>query len=104
MFNKKIKPDDFRDWKCVYETSVESEAGLVSAYLKDCGIDCEILSKKDTAYNVNFGDLSAMYLYVPIDQAKEAQNALQEWKEGKIYEEGDEDSQDEDSQDNDLES
>lgn len=84
MFRKKIKPDNIENWKCIYETSIESEAGLVEIFLQNRGIDCQILSKKDTAYNVTFGDLSALYIYVPEAQAGEAEKAIAEWKEGKI--------------------
>ncbi len=88
MFNEKIKPDNVDNWKCVYETSIESEASLVKAFLKDQGLECEVLSKKDSAYTVNFGDLSALFVYVPADQAGKAVEALEEWKEGKIDYEG----------------
>ncbi len=84
MFNKKIEPDKIEDWICVYETSVESEARLVQAFLRDQGITCEVLSKKDSAYNVNFGELSSLFLYVPKDQAKDAESSLAEWKKGNI--------------------
>ncbi|MDG5768000.1 DUF2007 domain-containing protein [Balneolales bacterium ANBcel1] len=86
MFNNKISPDKIEDWTCVYETSIESEAGLVHGFLENRDIPCEILSKKDSAYTVNFGDLSAIFLYVPREHAEDAQKALNEWKEGKIDE------------------
>lgn len=88
MFHEKIQPDKIEDWKCVYETSIESEAGLVQAFLKDQGLMCEVLSKKDSAYTVNFGDLSALFVYVPADQVGKANKALEEWKQGKIDYEG----------------
>ncbi len=88
MFSEKIKPDNVDDWTCVYETSIESEARLVQAFLQDYGLTCEVLSKKDSAYTVNFGDLSALFVYVPTDQAADAKKALEEWKEGKIDYEG----------------
>lgn len=84
MFNKKITPDEIENWKCIYETSIESEAQLVHGFLQDQGLTCEILSKKDTAYNVSFGDLSAIYLYVPLDQVDDAEKSLKEWQEGKV--------------------
>ena len=96
MFNEKIKPDDVNNWKCVYETSIESEARLVQAFLKDQGLECEVLSKKDSAYSVNFGDLSALFVYVPTDQADDAQKALDEWKKGNIDYEGKGEPDDED--------
>lgn len=89
MFNEKIEPEKFENWKCIYETSLESEARLVQAYLQDQGHTCEVLSKKDSAYTVNFGDLSALFVYVPADQADEAEAALQEWKDGKTDYKGD---------------
>lgn len=88
MFSDKMKPDEVDNWKCVYETSIESEARLVQAFLKDQGLECEVLSKKDSAYTVNFGDLSALFVYVPADQADKAFKALEEWKAGKIDYEG----------------
>ncbi|MFO8030044.1 MAG: DUF2007 domain-containing protein [Cyclonatronaceae bacterium] len=96
MFNEKIKPDEVENWECVYETSIESEAGLVQAFLKDQGLECEVLSKKDSAYTVNFGDLSALFVYVPAEQADDARKALSEWKDGKIDYEGKGRSEEED--------
>lgn len=97
MFNKKITPDTVDDWKCVYQTSIESEARLVKAFLQNENLICEILSKKDTAYNVTFGDLSALFVYVPTDQAKKAEKLIQKWKKGEIT---GPDSNDPDSGDN----
>ncbi len=96
MFNEKIQPDNIENWKCVYETSIESEARLVQAFLKDQGLECEVLSKKDSAYTVNFGDLSALFVYVPAEQADDAYKALEEWKQGKIDYEGKGDPDDDD--------
>ncbi len=100
MFSDKIKPDKVDDWTCVYETSIESEARLVQAFLKDQGLTCEVLSKKDSAYTVNFGDLSSLFVYVPADQADDAQSALEEWKEGKIDYEGKDDPDDDEGNGN----
>lgn len=99
MFNERMTPDKFDDWACVYETSLESEARLVQAYFKDQGLTCEVLSKKDSAYNVNFGDLSAIFIYVPNDQVSEAEKALKEWKDGKIDYKGTGDPEDTESSD-----
>ncbi len=94
MFSDKMKPDNVDDWTCVYETSIESEARLVQAFLLDQGLTCEVLSKKDSAYTVTFGDLSSLFVYVPEDQATDAKSALNEWKEGKIDYEGKGDPED----------
>lgn len=88
MLKDKIRPDEFDDWKCVYETSIESEANLVHEYLQDQGVSCQILSKKDSSFNVNFGDLSLIFVYVPENEVRKAEKALKEWKDGKIDYEG----------------
>ena len=80
MFRDKMSPDNIENWKCIYETSLEGEAQLVQAYLRDQGLECQILSKKDSAYSVNFGDLSTIFLYVPDKDQKAALKALEEWK------------------------
>ncbi|MEX0680593.1 MAG: hypothetical protein WD097_04355 [Balneolales bacterium] len=84
MFNKKVRPDNIDNWICIYETSNETEARLVEAFIRNLGMECELLSKKDSAYSVNFGDLSALFIYVPHDKAEEAKKSLKQWKEGKI--------------------
>lgn len=100
MFNEKLSPDKIDDWKCIYETSMESEARLVQAYLQDQGLTCEVLSKKDSAYNVNFGDLSAIFLYVPSEEVSDAEKALKEWKDGTIdFEDPENQGADDDSDD-----
>ncbi len=88
MLKNKINPDDFDDWKCIYETSIESEANLVHGFLQDQGLTCQVLSKKDSAYTVNFGDLSVIFVYVPERDVKKAEKALKEWKDGTIDYEG----------------
>ena len=84
MFHKELGPDRIQDWTCVWQTGVESEAGLVQAFLQNRGFDSRILSKKDSAYTVNFGDLSAIFIYVPDAEAAEALQAIEEWEKGEI--------------------
>ncbi|MDI6401779.1 DUF2007 domain-containing protein [Balneolaceae bacterium ANBcel3] len=84
MFNKPFKPDQIEDWACIYQTGVESEAQLVKGFLSDREINCQILSKKDNPFSVNFGDLSEIFLYVPEAEKEKAEEALKEWKEGSL--------------------
>lgn len=70
------KPDDIRDWTCVFETAVEFEAEIVRSFLADAEIPVQILSKKDSSYPTNHGNLSLIYVYVPQSDEKEAREAL----------------------------
>jgi hypothetical protein len=70
------KPDNIRDWVCVFETAVEFEAELVRSFLADAEIPVQILSKKDTTYTTNIGHLSLIYVYVPQQHEQEAREAM----------------------------
>lgn len=99
MFHKELGPDRIQEWTCVWQTGVESEAGLVQAFLQNRGFDSRILSKKDSAYTVNFGDLSAIFIYVPDTEAEEAKKAIEEWEKGEIVGLPGEDGHDEENGD-----
>ncbi len=81
MFDKKFSPDEIKNWTCVFETSKSFEAEMMKNFLSDQGIPCEILSKKDNVYTVNFSDLSVIYVYVPDENAEAAQKAIAELPE-----------------------
>ncbi len=83
MFNKPT-PDEIKNWVCVHETTMEHDAQMVRNYLRDQEIPCEILSKKDSSYLVNFGDLSVIYVYVHADFEEQAKKAMKEWQDGEI--------------------
>ena len=70
------KPDNIQDWICVFETSIEFEAELVRSFLADADIPVQILSKKDTTYTTNIGNLSLIYVYVPQQHEQEAREAM----------------------------
>ena len=77
-------PDDVKGWTCVYESGAQYDADMVQNYFSDQGIDSQILSKRDSAYNLNVSQMAMVYLYVPDNQIKQAQKALDDWKEGII--------------------
>lgn len=81
MFSK-IKPDDIEGWVCVYETGTEYDAQMVKGYFADQEIHSQILSKRDSAYNMNIGQMSMVYLYVPRELETRALKALDDWKNG----------------------
>jgi len=81
MFSKK-KPDDVENWVCVYETGTEYDANLAKNYLESREVDARIISKRDSAFDLNIGDMALIYLYVTQEQEKEAREAIREWQSG----------------------
>lgn len=79
---KELRPDDINGWVCVYETGTEYDAEMVKSYFADQDIHSQILSKRDSAYNLNVGLTSMVYLYVPSDLETKALKALDDWKNG----------------------
>jgi len=81
MFNEK-KPDDVENWVCIYETGTEYDANLAKNYLESREIDTRIISKRDSAFDLNIGDMALIYLYVTREQEEEALEAMREWQSG----------------------
>lgn len=81
---KDQKPDDIQGWTCVYESGAQYDAEMVQNFFSDQGIDSQILSKRDSAYNLNVGQMSMVYLYVPDTLVDDARKALNDWKDGII--------------------
>lgn len=79
---KELRPDDINGWVCVYETGTEYDAEMVKSYFADQDIHSQILSKRDSAYNLNVGQMSMVYVYVPGELEKKALKALDDWKNG----------------------
>lgn len=79
---KELRPDDINGWVCVYETGTEYDAEMVKSYFADQNIHSQILSKRDSAYNLNVGQMSMVYVYVPGDLEEQALKALDDWKNG----------------------
>jgi len=73
------KPSYVEDWVCVMERGTEYEIEMAKNYLSDREIPSNILSKRDSSYNLNVGDMAHVYLYVPADYEKQAREALAEW-------------------------
>jgi len=75
---KDPKPNKIKNWVCVMERSTEYEIGFAKNYLSNLEIPSHILSKRDSAYSLNVGDMALVYLYVPKEYEKRARNALKE--------------------------
>lgn len=72
------KPNKIENWVCVMERSTEYEVGFAKNYLSNLEIPSHILSKRDSAYSLNVGDMALVYLYVPKEYEKRARKALEE--------------------------
>ena len=85
------KPNDIDNWVCVLESGTEYEVDMAKNYLSNLKIPSNILSKRDTAYSLQIGEMALIYLYVPIEFEKKARKALKELEEAEpLFPEDDE--------------
>jgi hypothetical protein len=75
------EPNKIKNWVCILERGTEYEVELAKNYLSNLKIPSNILSKRDSSYNFNFGEMSMVYLYVPKEFEKKAREALAELNE-----------------------
>lgn len=75
-FFKGPEPNKIENWVCVLERGTEYEVELAKSYLASLKIPSNILSKRDSAYSLNIGEMSMVYLYVPKEFEKKARYAL----------------------------
>ncbi len=75
---KKTGPNQIDKWVCILETNTKLEVEQVQNYLSNLDIPSNILSKQDSAYSLNIGDMARAYLYVPIEFEEKARKALKE--------------------------
>ncbi len=73
---KDPEPNDIDNWVCVLEGSVDYEMNLAKNYLSNLKIPSNILSKRDSGFSLNVGDMALIYLYVPVEFEKKARKAL----------------------------
>ncbi len=62
------------------ERSTDLEVEMAKNYLSNLQIPSNILSKRDSAYSLNVGEMAIVYLYVPDEYEEEARQALKEWE------------------------
>ncbi|MDZ7718175.1 MAG: hypothetical protein U5K72_05075 [Balneolaceae bacterium] len=75
------EPNKIKNWVCILERGTEYEVELAKNYLSNLKIPSNILSKRDSSYSLNFGEMSMVYLYVPKEFEKKARKALAELNE-----------------------
>lgn len=75
---KGSEPNKFNNWVCILERGTEYEVELAKNYLSNLNIPSNILSKRDSSYSLNIGEMSMVYLYVPKEFEKKARQALEE--------------------------
>ncbi|GEM_PF-389422 len=78
---KDPEPNDIENWVCVFECGTEYEAEMAKNYLANLEIPANILSKRDSSYNLNVGDMALVYVYVPRDYGEQAYEAINEWRD-----------------------
>ncbi|TVQ65726.1 MAG: hypothetical protein EA360_08385 [Balneolaceae bacterium] len=75
---KGAEPNKIKNWVCILEKGTEYEVELAKSYLASLRIPSNILSKRDSSYSLNIGEMSMVYLYVPVEFEKKARKALSE--------------------------
>ena len=75
------EPNKIKNWVCILERGTEYEVELAKSYLSNLKIPSNILSKRDSSYSFNFGEMSMVYLYVPKEFEQRARKALAELNE-----------------------
>lgn len=75
---KGSNPNKIDNWVCILERGTEHEVNLVKNYLDSQNIPSNILSKRDSSINLNYGELSMVYLYVPEEFEDSARDVLRE--------------------------
>lgn len=75
------EPNKIKNWVCVLERGTEYEVELAKNYLSNLKIPSNILSKRDSAYSLNIGEMSMVYLYVPKEFEQKARKALADLNE-----------------------
>lgn len=76
LFSDGPKPNEIENWVCVQEAGTELEIEMAKNYLSSLKIPSNILSKRDSAYNLNVGEMSRVFLYVPKEYETKARKAL----------------------------
>ena len=72
-------PNEIDNWECVMERGTEYEIEMAKDFLANLDIPSNILSKRDSSFNLNVSDMSHVYLYVPKEYETRARKALAEW-------------------------
>lgn len=91
---KDSKPNKFDNWVCILERGTEYEVQLAKNYLSSLKIPSNVLSKRDSSYSLNIGEMSMVYLYVPREFEKEARKALRDLDESEIDSDQNEENED----------
>lgn len=90
-FFKDPDPEEINKWVCILERGTEYEVAMAKNFLSNLEIPSNILSKRDSSYNLNIGDTSMVYLYVPVEYEMEARQALAELEDNSSSDMSDDD-------------
>ena len=67
----------YESWVTVFTSGTDYEADLVRDRLDDRGIPAVVLTQRDHAFNLNVGDLAAVRVMVPPDEAQKAVDLIE---------------------------
>ena len=96
---KGSEPNRVKNWVCILEKGTEYEVELAKSYLSSFRIPSNILSKRDSSYSLNIGEMSMVYLYVPVEFEEKARKVLQDLNKIETEESaGDADSDDDENE------
>jgi hypothetical protein len=73
-----MKDTKYEGWVAVYRTGKEYEGDVVRDRLDDAGLSAVVMSKRDSAFNLNVGSLSDVFVMVPPEHVDEARSMLAE--------------------------
>lgn len=71
-----MKDTRYEGWLAVYKTGKDYAAEVVRDRLDDAGLSAVIMSKRDSAFNLNVGSLSDIFVMVPPRDVDEARSIL----------------------------
>lgn len=67
----------YQNWVTIFTSGTDYEADLVRDRLDDRGIPAVVLTQRDHAFNLTVGDLAAVRVMVPPDEAERAVELIQ---------------------------
>lgn len=83
---KDSEPKDINNWVCVLEQNTKLEIEQAKNYLSNLEIPSNILTKQDSSFSLNIGDMARAFLYVPKEFEEKARKALLDLENARVEE------------------
>lgn len=72
-----MSENKYQNWVTVFTSGTDYEADLVRDRLDDQGIPAVVFTQRDHAFNLTVGDLAAVRVMVPPDEAQKAVDLIE---------------------------